>query len=357
MIDVWILDQQFRSLKLIEAYESLLWTERFDRCGDFELYLPMNSELLSYIKQNNYVWIKESETLMIIEEIEIKTDVDLGNRLTISGRSIESILDRRIIWQQTTINGDLQEGINKLLRENAIVPQFPDRAIPQLLYERNDDAEISALKLRAQYTGDNLYDVICNICELFELGWRLKYRDSDQKFVFSLYKGTDRSYNQELNSYVIFSPKFENLIGTNYLESNKTLKNVTLVAGEDTGTSRKTSIVGSGKFLDRREIFTDARDIQSKDDEGNEIPLETYWELLNQRGSEKLAENKETHILDGEVDSAISFKYEVDYFKGDIVQIVNEFGMEFTCRITEVIRSVDDTGYHIYPSFEIIQNE
>lgn len=63
------------------------------------------------------------------------------------------------------------------------------------------------------------------------VGFRIKLSD-DNKFVFKLYAGADRSYDQFTNPYVIFSPKFENVINTNYLESKKTLKTVTLVAGE-----------------------------------------------------------------------------------------------------------------------------
>ena len=44
-----------------------------------------------------------------------------------------------------------------------------------------------------------------------------------------IHKSTSVSYT---HLYVIFSPKFENVINTNYLESKKTLKTVTLVAGE-----------------------------------------------------------------------------------------------------------------------------
>ena len=76
-------------------------------------------------------------------------------------------------------------------------------------------------------------------------------------------QGADRSYDQFTNPYVIFSPKFENVINTNYLESKKTLKTVTLVAGEGEGADRRITTVacasGAGTGLNRRELYTDAR--------------------------------------------------------------------------------------------------
>ncbi len=53
-----------------------------------------------------------------------------------------------------------------------------------------------------------------------------------KQFVFELYAGFDRSYDQTENPYVIFSPKFENIINSNYIESKASLKTVTLVGGE-----------------------------------------------------------------------------------------------------------------------------
>lgn len=118
------------------------------------------------------------------------------------------------------------------------------------------------MKLEAQYTGDNLYDVIQKICEEQGIGFKITLNDEKQ-FVFELYAGSDRSYDQTENPYVIFSPKFENIINSNYIESKASLKTVTLVGGEGEGADRRYTTVGGGSGLNRRELFTDARDISS----------------------------------------------------------------------------------------------
>ena len=51
----------------------------------------------------------------------------------------------------------------------------------------------------------------------------------------------------------------------------------------------------------------------------------------------------------------MGYKYKEDYNLGDIVNIVNEFGISINARITEIIESQDDNGYTIEPTFENIE--
>lgn len=352
-MEVLILDQQFRQVCLIDAFESLLWTERFCGAGNFEIYTPVDMSLLEQVNQNYYAWLKDSDQTMIVEERQIATEVETGAHMTISGRSLESILDRRIIWKQTILNGNLQNGIKKLLDENVINPALADRKIAGFVFEASTDPAITNLTIQAQYTGDNLYDTLVTICSSYDIGFRVTL-NSENQFVFKLYAGVDRSYNQIKNPYVVFSPKFENIVDSNYIESEKTLKNVVLVAGEDSGSARKTRIVGSGKDLSRREIYADARDIQSETQDGTKLTDAEYNSQLDQRGKETLAENTVTKSFEGQVETTKMFVYGVDFFKGDIVQIVNEYGMEERVRVAEFVRAQDTTGYNTYPTFSVV---
>lgn len=352
-MEVLILDESFKQVCLIDAFESLIWTERYGGCGNFELYTPADASILEQVKQDYYAWLRDSDQVMIVEEVQISTEVETGGHLIISGRSLESILDRRIIWQQTILNGNLQNAIKRLINENVISPSIADRKIAGFVFQESTDPNITGLTIRAQYTGDNLYDTIETICKTYSIGFQVLLNESNQ-FVFSLYSGADRSYDQSANPYVIFSPKFENIINSNYLESKKTLKNVTLVAGEDEGTTRRTRIVGSGKDLARRELYTDARDIQSETEDGK-IPDSEYYAQLDQRGSEKLADHQYTKTFEGQVESTQTFVYGEDFFKGDIVQIVNEYGIESKVRVIEIVRAQDTTGYDMYPTFSVIE--
>lgn len=354
-MELLVLDTEFKSSDTLDIFESLIWTDRYFECGDFEIYTPAESEIMKMLPKGYYLYLKESEHIMIIEDVEIETDSEEGAHLKITGRSLESILDRRIIWGQAILSGSLQDGIKKLLNENVISPSDENRKIPNFSFQESSDVRIKAITLEAQYYGDNLYDAIVDICKNVGVGFKITLNGTN--LVFLLYMGDDRSYSQTENPYVVFSPGFDNLMNSNYIESTRTLKNVTLVAGEGEGPNRKTTTVYLGSSaasgLYRREIFTDASGV-SQTVEGGTLTDAEYLSQLAQKGNEELSNNTETVSFEGEVDISATYTYDEDYFLGDVVQVGNEFGNEARCRITEFVRSQDKTGNEYYPTFETL---
>jgi hypothetical protein len=194
--------------------------------------------------------------------------------------------------------------------------------------------------------------VIKNLCAANNIGFKITLSDTNQ-FVFKLYSGVDRSYDQFDNPYVIFSPTFENIVNSNYSKSKKGLKTITLVAGEGEGTARKTAIVGLGSGVSRREMYTDAKDLSQT---VNDVPISDadYYAQLALKGIEDLVKNGTKELFDGEVDTTQMFKYGVDFFMGDVTQLVNEYGIKAKARVTEIIHSQSTSGIEVYPTFTII---
>ena len=357
-MDIYVLDKSFNKLRVIDGYTSVLWVDRFNKPGQIELYMRADVALVNDLKEGYYLLQKDSEHVCKIEGLKIETSEEDGNFYTITGRSLESILDRRIVWQQTCFdNANLQTAIQRLLNENIINPSIAARKIPNFIFEASTDSAITSLTLTAQYTGDNLLEVIQEICDDKKIGFKVTLNESNQ-FVFKLYSGLNRSYDQTTNTYVVFSPDFDNIINSNYYESDVAYKNVTLIAGEGEGLSRKTQVVGNASGLERRELYTDARDIQSKDENNNDIPIATYNQMLQQRGLEKLTECKRDKDFDGQVETLKMFVYGRDFYMGDIIQIKNEYGLEGPARVVEYVMSENvDNGLEYYPTFEAIQEE
>lgn len=354
-MELFVLNADFESIAVIDTYESMIWTDRYNAYGDFEIYFAMDESLLEYIKEDYYLWLKDSEHSMIIEDIKIDADTEEGNRLIVTGRSLESILERRIIWGQRIFSGNLQNAIQTMLNENIISPSVADRKIANFIFVPSTDSKITSLIIDNQYTGDDLYTVIKGLCEENNIGFKIVLTD-DNQFAFSLYAGADRSYDQTENPYVVFSPNFENIINSNYFSSKAGYRNVTLVAGEGEGASRKTTVVGSASGLDRRELFTDARDISSDTEDGTLSDAE-YIAQLRTKGLKNLADHMITTAFEGEVEVTRLFKYGEDFFIGDIVQIANEYGNENSAYISELIISNSDEGLSIYPTFKTISKE
>lgn len=353
-MDLIILDTELNIIDIIDTFESSIWTERYIGYGDFEIYAKVSDQLISIATQECYVKISESDRIMIVEEANIKSDPDNGSTILIKGRSYESIIARRIIWKQTILTGNLQNGIKKLMDENAITPSDTDREIPNLTFLSSTDPEITSLTVDMQFTYDDLYESIVKLCSAHNIGFKITLSDDLSGFVFELYNGVNRSYDQLTNPFVVFSKEYDNLLNSDYSKSTTNKKTLTLVAGEGEGESRKTEIVGNGIGLERREMYTDARDISQTVDSVL-ISDVTYYAQLNQRGLQDLSENAGESSFDSQVDTLSNFKYGVDFFLGDIVQVVSEYGISIKARVTELIRSQSASGIETYPKFTIIE--
>lgn len=372
-MNIYVLDHNFRRQHIIDIYESLIWTDRYGESGDFELYLPTSQEAIDILQKDMYLSIDTSNYIKIIEDIEITSNNEDGKKLKVTGRTLDSILDRRIIWGLTELNVSLQDGIEELLNKNLINPDDPNRKIDNFVMKKSTDSAITDLMIDAQYFGENLYDTIVALCKANYLGFRVLLNENNQ-MQFELYQGVDRTFNQTERAAVEFSPRFDNLINSEYVRSDKTLKNVSLIGGEGEGAERKTSSVytnaglgilnleGMPKGMNRREMFTDANTISSKvtDADNNDITLtnEEYIEKLNHKGMQDLADANGVTTFNGEVNSYVQSEYNKDFFLGDLVQIENEFKMKGVTRITEVIFS-DNTqdGVQLFPTFKSDDSE
>ena len=356
-MNLFTLNTNFAVHSIIDSYKSFIWTDRYDECGDFELYLPMTSDIEEAIPIGYYLQNSDSNRTMIVEQHKITTDPEDGDWLIVTGRSLESILDRRVVWGQVSYTSSLlQSVIFDLLNDNIISPTDTDRQITSFITESNSDTRLSEMILSAQYAGDNLYDVIQALCAAFSVGFSVTLNSSNQ-LVFKLYVGVDRTYDQSTNPYVIFSPEFDNLLNSEYFRSLQTYKNTILVGGEGEGSAKVYAAVGSGDTgLDRRETYVDAHDISSNTDSGT-LTQEEYLNQLAQKGTEELENYPAITAFDGEMDATRLFVYGRDYFCGDIVQVEDAYGHTSTSRITEMIFSDDEEGYKVYPTFESTTEE
>ena len=358
-MDALILDTTFKPISIVDSFDTFIWTDRYSEYGDFEIYPTLNEKNLTELKEDYYVVTKDSDHVMIIENLQIDSNVDDNPVLAVTGRSLESILERRIVWKVTVLSGKLQDAIKKILDENLISPEDNARRIENFIFEESTDEAITSLELSSevQFTGDCVYDVVKVLCDVYNIGFKVTLSD-DNKFVFKLYAGVDRSYGQDIHPYVVFSPKFDNLINSSYLYSKKSLKTVTLVAGEGEGSERTTVTVEATEDvktgINRRELYTDARDL-SRNVDGGTLTEDEYRSTLEARGKEKLSENSEIKSFDGQSDPEMNFKVGRDYFIGDIVQIENEYGLTAKSRVTEIMFSENSSGFEMYPTFTKVE--
>lgn len=389
-MDLYIFDKSFNTVAVIDEYESFNWTDRYNKAGDFELILLISSELLSILKADYYVYFSQSDHLMIIEGVEIKTDEEKGDRLIVTGRSLESILERRIIWKKTKFNiaNNFQHGIVKLVINALSTPDAryigndwatgetaaaDRRRLSNFIVHRDWSSKWLPIKMDAiEYWGENLYDTVSDLCASRdpEVGFKITWRQSDNTFHFYLYLGADHSSdNTENNLPVSFSPQLENIFDTDYYESVKGYKTTALIVGqypkanqEEEEVEDKTTWVCRGRTLDvytglyRRELFCDARNVPYKDDDTKTVySWASVKSALQDEGKKALSSeaNKKATTFEGEVDYRTTYEYGVDYKLGDIVDVSDIYGHEAKARIVEVTFSDDEEGFSTNPTFEM----
>lgn len=379
-MEFMVLDKNYDAIAMIDTFTSAIWTVRYDEAGDFELCTPVRLDYIQAIQIGNYLWSKESDRLMIIETVEIATDAENGPQFTVTGRSLESILERRIITSGITFSGNVQSIIISMLNSE-VINTSANRKIPNFSYKTSTDPRITGTSMEFTARGENLYDMICSLCQECKIGWRILPKGAGG-FEFELFVGTDRSYDQSVNPYVVFSPRFENLLNSNYIKSYKAYKNSVYAVGtyqkeviiknkykddngewvvEEQTTYEEDEVTAWGFSEDseptglaRREIFVDNGGVN----DGEQGGAYNAWNAINkQKGLTELANYQTTTAFEGELEATRQYVYSEDFTIGDIVQIQNEYGIEGTVYISEIVFSQDASGITITPTFTSTEDE
>ncbi len=378
-MEFMVLDKNYDGIAMIDTFTSAIWTVRYDEAGDFEIYTPVRLDYLQAMQIGNYLWNRDSDRLMIIETIEIETDAEQGPQLIITGRSLESILDRRVITNSATLTGSLPVVIEEILSNEII--RSGVRQIPGFIYTRTKDPRITSLNVEFTARGENVYDTICSLCQTYKLGFKVTPHGKGG-FNFELYMGADRSYNQNENPYVVFSPSFENLLNSNYIKSFKSYKNAIYAVGtyqkevivknkykndegdwvvEEQTTYEEAEVTTWGysesntpSGLTRREMFIDNGGVNDGEQGGSA----DAWNTINhQKAITELSGHQTTTAFEGELEATRQYVYGEDFTIGDIVQVENEFGITGTVYISEIVFSQDANGITITPTFTSTEDE
>lgn len=356
---IYVLNQNFQLEGIIDEYVSTIWRPAYSEIGDFEIYLGTTGSALELLKPGRYVvrygdisMINGAITyrkVMIVKNIQINTHSEDGDFLTVTGRELKYLLHQRIVWRQTNLTGTPEDAIRRLISENAIEPDNSNRVIPRLTF-----GTPALLKdtIEKQVTGEYLDEVIVDICNVYDYGWAIDIHDGN--LTVEVYKGIDRSYDQTVRPYVVFSDDFENLYNTTYQVLTEHYANTTLIGGEGEGLERIYTTVGADEAgLARYETFTDARDISQNKGNEDEIPMATYLALLSERGLENLASLSITEGFSGEVLNDVIFRYGEDFYLGDIVSVANKYGVQKNVRVISAIESEDEDGVKLLPQFNM----
>ena len=352
-MNLYVYNTSFRVISIVDKYSSLIWSDRYDDVGDFELTLPYESKYKSVFVKDYYCSIDYSDRWAVIEKVQIDSDEENNATMIVTGRHIESLLSRRIILGKTTFGDDkkevsLQDSIKSLLTKNIISPSDSNRKISNFIFSASTSKAITDLTISETFNGENLLDAISGICKDKHIGFKVVMNASNQ-FVFSLYAGKDRSKSQNTSSYVIFSPYYDNLKSSSYFSSKEEFKNVMIVSKEENKfvTVPLESNVSTG--LTRREVMEDVSALK-ENKEGNLTDKQ-----IQTKAKKKLKEDYKIKTgFEGEIIPNVMYKYRSNYNVGEKVQFEDAYGNSAVIYISEVVISFDENGLSILPTFKEI---
>lgn len=338
-------------IDILSDYESLIWSVQYYGKSEFQLIVPATLININKLQIGRFLCRDSDQTateyrnVMQIEKLQMDFDSEKGWLLTASGRGLKSILSRRIIWNQISVENTLIVSlISRVISENVSVSGNRKLFDIAVEYNASDFTE----KADAQLFGENIADWMENVCHQYGYGWDIYIAKSSIYYRLKIYKGTNRSMNQNVNPPVIFSPEFDNLLTAIYQCSKETFANAALVGGEGEGTSKRSTSVGTATGLSRYETYIDGSGVSSN---GQIITLQTYEKMLQEFGQLQLAEKKNNESLSGDIDYNGVYKIDQDFFLGDIVEVDTNQGVSATSRIIEILYSTDASGVAVIPTF------
>lgn len=348
-MELYVFDRGLNFQGILEGFFSLRWIRRYHKYGEFELHCSLTPETLNLLRKNNVIWKKDDLEAGYIEYRNMKEDIEGNEIFVVKGKFLTGYLNRRIIWGTENMNTTSELAMRELINKNCINPIDADRKIDLL---RLGEPKNYAQSLNYQVSYKNLLEELENISYTSQLGYRTLIDIQNKKMIFDIYEGLDRTAGQSVNPPAVFSREFENILEQEYTDSLHNYRNVALVAGEGEGIDREYVTIGDGQGLDRYEMFVDARDLQSQNEDGTVIPAEEYRKMLEDRGKTKLAECKEIETFESKVNIRSNLIYKEDFDLGDIVTCTSKnWGITIDTRITEVEEVYEEDGFSVNVTF------
>lgn len=278
-MELYILDSLLRRSAVIDRFESLIWTERYSAWGDFELVIHSTSDSRTTFAPGTRLAMSDSYRVMVCEFIENATDSEGRQMLTVKGRSLEAVLDDRTARNtfadlNTTPKWTIQGPpaaiaryiFNQICRDNV---NFADDNIPFIkpgsIFPAStipDPDNVLNVELELQ----SVYTAIKELCDAYNLGFRLVRNFDKSELYFDVYTGFDRTTLQNTLAPVIFSPELDNLSNMTEIRSISNYKNVAYVfhsIGVQIVTAEGVSVDVEG--FDRRVMHVDATNIEIPD--------------------------------------------------------------------------------------------
>lgn len=430
-MELLTLNQNFQPIGSVENYGSLIWTERYDKNGDFEIRSSDINHLVNLLPRKSYVCLRDSTVPMIVETHKLVKPLRDKPEVAVIGRSFETVLDRRGSVNQLDTEGPRTLWAIDALKESdaaylamrivlgdsaqtrdgdIILPSTPPAvsvldAIPQIelimpvdYYDLlgatvwNVDATY-LIDDRVRHLGyvwlaigeslgvepssfgpatahwlrqetwrpyeikpQNLYTTVLELIQTNRRGIKaVRPLTNETKVGVEIYNGanlTGEGDTGDPNNVLTIDARFDQIDDATYLLSEQGSTNVGYIYGADGAQQVLKTAAEEPSGLERRVLVLD----NSTDSGTIGSGAVTSSDIRKTRGLIELYKYNATALFDGEVAEQIAKGYNRDYFLGDILKLVGDYGLTQNVRVAEFIRSSDASGERAYPTFEAVDD-
>lgn len=357
-MDFISLDANYRPNKLIEGWESLIWTERYIDNGDFELKTFDIGNTRTLLPLGSCVSLQDTREVCMVESHQIDKDEDGSPLLTVTGRSLETFYENRITitaanpiknsttgdTQATTINNNTAPYAATRIMYNGRTNTLDANEVINNVNETfSNDANSVSDTADRQIARADVYSELKKLLDEDNSGIRCirPAAASTSTMTFNVYKywsGFSPLTNMALD---VLSGHFTGAL--RYTWSIRDMKTAVYVASNQEFVKVFASGASGYSDLQHRVALLDATDITTK--------TSTSAGMLKARGKSFLNAHKQTFAFDGKVSPDIPYTYNVDYGLGDRFKIRGDFGAEDTVQVVEYIRAQTKDGEVGYPTY------
>lgn len=300
------------------VYQSAEFTLNYKKHCELELIVDASTENIDYFINNtdNVILTKYTDNEHGYIPYLVKYTDDTKSQIQVICKSLGYLLNNRMIDNQQTFSGTVEDTIRYFVNQNAINPTNVNRKGPNLILDVLNGFTTSTTEA---FANKFLDEALWEICIKFDIAYDILMDIDNKKFVFTVWQGVDRSSEQSEHDAVIFSKKFGNVLTQNYTDDKSDYRNTVFIISGDTTTTQTQLIVNDeNSGWNRREVFINSSDLTGD----TETPTNT---ILTERAKNTLATDYErVQSFETDVDYNSQFKYLVDYSMGDKVSIRND---------------------------------
>lgn len=345
---VFLLDKNLTRSDIITDFSELVWTDRWNDTGDFEIHLPNSSRYRSVLP-GTIIEMSESRTPMLIETISN----DRNKELVFKGRSVEHIAKYIYFRKYPILKGTVEDIAGQIFRLATSYDRY------QSTFARDLDLSVfysgatgaTPGSLSYEVTEKSVFEQYTDVLATSYSGYEVYRRSNGVDAPFIIIASPIRENKNVSLSTSLYD--FENFSTIRSISNYRNTAFVKYLGPDDStrfvpiNNNQKGVSTNLNWEMGRRMLLVDATNVKREDYTSD---LE-FLETVKMIGQAELSNYRYQYLFEGKLNPNMRFKYGFDYRLGDLIDVYND-GYKHKALIKEHIWAATQDGVESYPTIE-----